>query len=485
MKTRPPGPLLASAAVLAVAATVTLVGAAINLRLRPLDGVEGDLIFEASRIRAGLALYTDPRIGALDYGPIPARYYVLYPPLWAAFLALFSPAWVTLVGRLVSALAYWGLLGALALSARPARRPSALLAALFVAGVYALAEFAGSARPDAVAVVIAGFALARSVRKGRLDAVAGALFALAAWTKPNVLGMGVGAALACLVVAPRAAARCAAGALAVSAVVVAGLERASSGRWLEHVVAGTGQPLRFHLFVHHLEARGQFFLAFLVLAGFWAWTARREPGAALALGALAASTAWACVTFAKVGSAANYWMEPCVAAVVVFSRVDPPTLSRDVRRFLTVAVPLQALWMGVGSVRATFESIDANRAHTRLLEHARALCGIDANQLVVGDEPGIEVTLDGRLVAHAFPLTHQALLGRYPLAPWIADLGREEIACVVTAHDRIERPPYEVDEDYDYFALPVRSALAARFAPAEESAGWAVYAARSKGVGGR
>jgi hypothetical protein len=90
------------------------------------------------------------------------------------------------------------------------------------------------------------------------------------------------------------------------------------------------------------------------------------------------------------------------------------------------------------------------------------------------------MALDGRLVADAFPLTHQALLGHFSLAPWIVDLSRDEVGCVVTAHDRIERGPSEVDADYDYFAPPVRAALFARFAPVAESAGWEVYAPRKE-----
>jgi hypothetical protein len=217
----------------------------------------------------------------------------------------------------------------------------------------------------------------------------------------------------------------------------------------------------------------------LALAGLWAFVARKDKGAALGLGALIVGVAWAFVTFAKVGSAANYWMEPCMAAVVVLSTVPPPPLSPAARSLLAIAVPFQVLWGAVSSVRASLESLEANRAHMVLLEQARSVCGIGPGRLVVGDEPGIEVELDGRLVAHAFPLTSQARMGRYPLAPWTADLARDEIGCVVTAHDRIERPPSDVDDDYDYFALPVRRALSARFEPAGASLGWEIYRRRA------
>jgi len=472
-----------AAAVLALASAVTLLGAVANVRLRPLDGVEGDLLFEASRIRAGLALYTNPSVGAADYGPIPARYYVLYPPLWASFLSLWPVPWARAAGRIVAGFLWWGSLGWLAVSARGSCRQPAWLAALFVGGVYALAEFGGSARPDAAAIAVACLALERSVRRGEVDALAGALFGVAAWLKPNVVGMGTGAMVACLWVASGAFLRALTGALGVGLLVASALERVSSGTWLEHLVAATVQPLRWRLFLHHIEARAQFFFGFLGLAGLFARNGLRHPDgsrrAAIGWGALVGSVAWSLFTFAKVGGAANYWMEPCMAATVVFARIPPPRLSRRALLALSVAVPFQALWMSVGSMRATVESLDANLVHSRLLDRARALCRAAPDRLVVGDEPGIEVALDGRLVADAFPLTHQALLGHFSLKPWTVDLSRDEVGCVVTAHDRIERAPSEVDADYDYFAPAVRAALFARFTPVAESAGWEVYAPRN------
>jgi hypothetical protein len=476
-----------AAAVALAALVVTLWGAVVNWHARPLDGVEGDLLFEASRIRAGLALYTDPQVGAADYGPIPARYYVLYPPLWAGILSLWPSDVAATLARVASSVAWWGLLAWLAATARPRYRVPAALAAAFVGGVYSLAEFGGSARPDAVAIALAGVALARTVRRGSADSLAGALFALAAWTKPNIVGMGAGAFAACALYSPRSLLRAALGAGVVSLLAAGVLQIASSGAWVAHLVAGTGQPLRLHLLVHHLVARAQFFLLFLGLAALFAvHAARGSPSAPaeresgrVALAALLASVAWSFFTFAKIGSAANYWMEPCVAAVVVFAHVPAPAMSARVRLALAVALPLQALWTGVGSVRATLEAVAANRDHARLLERARAVCEAAPDVLVVADEPGIEMAQDGRLVAHAFTLTHQALRGELDLEPWLRDLQRPEIGCVVTAHDRIERPPSAVDPDYDYFAPKVRAVLSARFAPAEASAGWEIYAPRS------
>src|SRR5207244_791565 len=118
------------------------------------------------------------------------------PPLWAGFLALWPSSLGAVPGRLTSIVGWWGLLGGLAASARRECRPLAALAAAFVGGIYSLAEFGGSARPDSIALAMAGFALARSVRRGEVNTLSSALFALAAWTKPNVIGIGAGAVVA-------------------------------------------------------------------------------------------------------------------------------------------------------------------------------------------------------------------------------------------------------------------------------------------------
>ena len=97
--------------VLAASLVVTLAWAVMTVAARPLDGVEGDVFFEANRIRAGLALYTDPRHGANEYGPPPARYLVLYPPLWSAALSLLPRAAAPIAGRVLASAAWLGVIG--------------------------------------------------------------------------------------------------------------------------------------------------------------------------------------------------------------------------------------------------------------------------------------------------------------------------------------------------------------------------------------
>ncbi len=157
-------------------------------------------------------------------------------------------------------------------------------------------------------------------------------------------------------------------------------------------------------------------------------------------------------------------------------------MSVPTRALFGFLVPFQALWTCVGSVRDTFEGVEENAAHSVLLATAREACGAGPDGLIVADEPGIEMMLNGRLIAHPFPLTHAALRGQYPLTPWLADLARPEIACTVIAHDRIERPLTEFDSYYDYFALPVREALNRRFERVTGSERWEVYGPRGRGA---
>ncbi len=467
-----------AAVVVVLSLAVSLFGAVKNLTLRPLDGVEGDALFEASRIRAGLALYVDPVAGARDYGPIPARYYVLYPPLWPWLLSHVPAPAAPLAARGFSIVAFWGLLGWIAASAEPRCRRVGAVAAAFVGGVFALAEFGGSGRPDSLALLLAGVGLVRSLERGRVDAWAAALFAFAAWTKPNVVGMASGAMLATLARDKWRAWGALLAALSVSAFVAGILQVVSHGAWLTHLLLATGQPLRPSLLLAHMH-RAQFFAAPLAFAAFCAWRARSSAAGALGLWAIVTSIVWALLTFAKTGSAANYWLEPCIASAAFVARVPLPSLPVRAVAVAAVAAPFQALWTDVASVRATFEAFAANERHMELVARARELCSGARDGLVVSDEPGVELMLDGgRIVEHTFPLSHAGLRGKYPLGPWIADLSRPEIACVLTLHDRIERPPTEVDLDYDYFALPVRTALAARFAPALRADGWTLYLPR-------
>ena len=450
-----------------------------TLVIRPLDGVEGEVLHEANRLRGSLALYTDPIAGALDEGPVPSRFFVLYPPLWAGILSLASYRSAAIVGRSVACAAWFGLLAAIILRSPRERRRDTAMAAAFVGGVYTLALFASAARPDALAVAFAGIGLVRAVERRGVDAVCGALFALGVWTKPNVFGIAVGAMAASVWIDRRAARRALAGALVVSAFVAGILQVTSGGAWLGHLVRSTAQPMNASTWMDQALWRSQCVGAPLLLALLAAWRARASDAVRIAFGALAGSLAWTLVSLAKIGAASNYWMEPAVAAVVVVSQapVGLPARPAAALTFAGCAL-LQSLWTGVATVRSSVEAIVAARVHADLIARARTACGARAGEIVLADEPGLELMLNRRVVTTPFQMTHLAWSGRYPLEPWIADVERPDVRCLVMEDDLLERPLDDVRVAHDRFPVELRRALRARFVLLVEQGGWRLYRAR-------
>lgn len=477
--------LVVAGAIVAASLLATLAWGALTLTARPLDGVEGDVLFEAMRIRAHLPLYVDPTVGAREYGEVPARYFVLYPPLWSAFLSLVPEGAAPLVARLVSACAWLGTLAFIVLRA-PRRLPAAALAA-FAAGAWVLSFYGLSGRPDAVAVALAGVALLRSVQHARVDVVAGALFALAAWVKPNVVGAFPGAVLGTALAAYatggiRRAVRAVVPAITGAAIItllVAGTLSVLTGKaWLVHLLASTGQAPSAALWAEQIASRAPFFalpLLGVLALGVSTVRTRREPAPWIATCALATSLAWCVLSLAKIGSAANYFLEPIVAAVVLVGHVARLELrSVVVAAFLVV----QAAWTGVASVRSSLEHIPLASERRDLLRDVRALCGASEGALVLADEPGLELALNRRIVATPFQSTHLARRGAFPLDRWLADVRHPSVACLVMQDDLLERPLTESSLEHDRFGPELREALRERFVLVTSRAGFHVYRAR-------
>jgi len=449
------------------------------LTVRPLDGVEGNILYEAQRLRASLPLYVSPERGAFDQGPVPARYYVLYPPVWVALLSLVPSARMAIVGRLVACAAWFGLLLAIPLRAPAARRRATCVAAAFAGGVYTLALFGSAARPDSLAVALAGLGLLHAVETRRVDFLSGMLFALAAWTKPNVLGIAAGTLLAGAWLDRRAAARAVAGAGVASALVAGILQLASHGAWMQHLVRSTAQPLSASVWMASALWRLQFLGAPLALALFAAWRARADDSARIAFGALAGSLPWTLFELAKIGSASNYWMEPVVAAVVAVSRAPVPwPVGSPWALPAAAGALLQSLWTGVATVRSSIEAIAVDQEQAALMARARVDCGAREGDLVAADDPGYEVMLNGRIVTTPFQMTHLVRRGLFRPELWIADMERAEVRCLLTQNDLLERPLDDVRVADDHFPPELRRVLRAKFAFLEEQGGLRLYTAR-------
>lgn len=468
---------IVAAVIVAASLLVTLAWVVATLCVRPLDGVEGDVLFEADRVRAGYPLYVDPAQGAHEYGEPPARYLVLYPPLWSAFLAI-APSVV--IARIVATLAWLGGLAWIVWRAPRERRRAAGALAALTASIWVLALYGASGRPDSVAVLFSVLALERSARKGDLDAIAGVLFALAAFVKPNVIGAAPGAIIVAFVATRRLRGFLAA--VVTSAVIAVVLHVASGGAFVTHLLASTGQPPDASLFFDQLVNRVPFFvlpIGFAIAAGL---AARQDVGARIALGALLTSAGWSLVCLAKIGSATNYFLEPMACAVVVLARADLPSFARS-GVVLPVACIVQSLWTGIASVKSVTKEIGLSYQRAAAIAKVRATCGAGEKDLVVADEPGLERMLNGRIVATPFQTTHLARRGRFDEKLWIADLQRPEVKCLYMQDDLLERPLDRVVVAHDRFGPELRRALAERFVLVARDEGYRIYRARVKEEG--
>jgi hypothetical protein len=462
--------------VVLAALAATLAFAVGTLMSRPLDGSEGNFLFDASRIRRGLPLYVDPLVGAFDYGPVPSRFYVLYAPFWAALLSLAPGGWAPVLARSLSLALWLGLLGGLVVAARKELRAATGLGAAFVASLYPLALFAASGRPDAVASVLVGVALFRSVRRGRVGALEGALFALAPFFKPNFVAAGIGAMSADVFGRRARAWPGVAGASSCLAVCAAGLELLSGGAWVEHLVESTRMPLGTSLWLEQMASRAPFFALPLAVC-FWSAI---EAEARMAWAALAASTGWTVLSLAKVGSASNYWMEPCVAALVVLANVPVPPLPVRLRTGAACLAIAQTLWTGVAAVRSSLEAARGANEKAAALEASRGRCGAGPGDVVLADEAGLEQMLDGRVIAQPLIFTQMVARGRLPLSAWQREVERPEVRCLVMQSDWLERADGASDPDHDLFPASLRPALRAKLALVSHEGGLWVYGPKAR-----
>jgi hypothetical protein len=469
-----------AAAVVSASFVVTVVYLAATFATRILECTEGALQFNAARIRDHLPLWVDPVQGAWDYGPVPARFYAAYTGVWSFVLSLFPASAGVAPARALSLLAWYGLIAWIWATTPRARRSAAGIAALFVGGTYSLAMFASEGRPDAAAILFSGIALVRSVRNDRVGFWGGALFATAAFIKPNVLGISSGALLAEVALRKTRAWPAVAGGAVVSCAFMAVLQVESGGRWLTHLVAGNQAPLDLALWIDQSASALQFFGIPLAFSGYCAWRGRRGPGGARALSSVVSSGAWTLFTIAKPGAARNYWMEPAVACLVVFSQVPLPALSPRWRLPAAALALVQALWTGVGSMRSSIEAIVRSPRERAVVNGARAAVGARPNEIVLGDQPGVEWMLNGRLVQTPVYMAVLGRLGKYPVDLWIEDLTRPEVVGLVSSDDLLERPIEEENVTTDTFLPRVRTVLNGRFVLVDHRAGMYVYALRAR-----
>jgi hypothetical protein len=399
--------------------------------------------------------------------------------VWAYVLSLFPESWEETPARGLSLAGWYGLIAWIAASAPPARRRATVVASLFVAGTFSLGLFAREGRPDGPAVFLSGLALARTVRKGHAGFVEAALFAAAAFVKPNEIGLSSGALATEVLLHRRGAWRAVVGGALVSATLAVALGVASGGQWLHHLTASIYAPPNLALWLDQGPSALQFFGVPLAFAGYCGWRGRREPGAWYALAALATSVAWALFTISKPGAARNYWMEPGIAAIVVFSCVSVPELRPSLRLPAAVLAVVQAFWMGVGSVRSSIESIVQAPAERAVVDRARSTVRARPGEVVLGDNAGVEWMLNHRLVQTPIYMTVLGRAHRYPVDLWVEDASRPEVVGLVSTDDLLERP-IEQEDINDTFLPELRRVFLRRFVLVERRDGIYVYGLRER-----
>lgn len=421
----------ALSATIIVAALVCALGFVLGtIRVRLPYWGEAEVVFEASRVRHGFPLFVDPAsTGAVEYGPPPSRYYVTYPPLLSYVLSLVPDASALVAGRVAATIAWFGTLGWIALTAPRAQRVTAGLAAAFVGGVWVLVNFAMTARPDSFACACAGVALARTTRAKRVDVISAMLFALAPWLKPTLLGLPAGA------LAGDAAARrrldmvgvAAATALLVGLV----LDRMSHGALVEHVVRSNAQPLSLDVWTERITHHLPFFLPlFAVALSRGARSFRQDRGVLIAQCSMVGGLVWTILAVAKTGSSANYWMEPCVAAVVLVAHA--PGASFGHPRVLHAALTLASvIYTDVAAISSSIRRISTERRDAEFVEAAKSSCSVAPGDVTASNEQGIELAANGRILTTAYQMSWLVRRGRFPLTTYITDLTAPSVRCLI------------------------------------------------------
>lgn len=453
--------LIAVSVLAALFATLWFVVRTMGVRL-PYWG-EAEVVFEASRLRNKLPLYVDPFLGAHEYGDPPSRYYVTYPPVWTWVISRVGESGALLFGRLACTMAWFGSLATLVWTAHhgAATRRAAALGAAFVAGIWVLANFATVGRPDSIACALAAIALARSIRDKTVDDVSVALFVLVPWVKPTVIGLPIAAIVASAVLDRERTWRTVRTAFIGFGAAFAIAHFGSKGALLMHVVRSNAQPFTLEAWLDQVPARLPFFLPLLVWALVVAWRERADRGMKIGFYALAASLSWTLLALAKTGSSSNYWMEPCIGAVVVISRAREP-----------FPVPLRAahvlgalglvLWADVGSIRSAFEHADAERRDAAFLATIKASCGVrergadpekEAPDVIAADEAGIELALNGRILTPTYQMVHLVKRGIYPAPLWISDLESAKTRCLVEHTGQMRLDPTLAKAITEHFVL--------------------------------
>lgn len=404
---------------------------------------EVEVLFEADRLRAGLTLYVDPIVGAGDYGPVPSRYFVTYPPV-LSHVARFVPSSARMVSlRVAATLLYLFALVWPALRGDRARQSEAIAFSAYFASFWILANLATTGRPDSFALALASFALVRTLRLGTLDNLGSALFVLAAFVKPTVLGMGASVLVIEGMHHRAGILRRIIGGAAVAIALGGALWIESRGAFFAHVVKANAQSLLLSQWIANVPRL--VFFAPPVFAAAWALRTKlsfRDPAnarARIAMSALLGSFAWTCFMLGKIGSASNYWLEPAVATIASVAHFG--TMIEWSRVTHAAFVCAQVFYVETASTRSALERIARDKHEAAFVQRVKTKCIATPTNITLSDNAGVEYLVNGRIVTTAFQLVHASERGLLPNTIWRDLLRTEYVACFVSETDLVASTP--------------------------------------------
>jgi hypothetical protein len=454
---------------------------------RPYTEIESQLVFEAHRIRAHLPLYSDPIAGAWEGGAPPSHYFVPYPPGWAYLLAAFPATTLEgtrTAGRIVSVLLYVATLVTIVRNTRAENRRATLVGACLALGLDLIVREAGLAQTDVPAVALTSFALVRTARHEKLDAISAAMFAATPLVKHSIVGAALGALIAHGFYTRREGLRAMvrpllAGA-AVATAIIGAYEVVSGGAWLPHIFRATGQSLSFERWTHEVGSR--FILLGTPHAVVLAIAVRRRASAWLTL-PLATSLVCTLVALAKHGSATHYWQEPTMVALVVVSRMPPPHQVRSAR--LDFALASSGLALAIAVAASSIPSFAAAPVAYERWDDSRraadAACPRSAGEVVMSSDVRMEVALDGRPIIPAWETTYMVRSGTFPLETWRREVSRPEVKCLLMDsrfYDPIPRG--DAAQDVSVYRTELRETVDALFTAGPAAGGWILLVRRPR-----
>lgn len=398
-------------------------------RMMPLNYVEGFNLLDALRVAAGEELFGDP-------AEPPWTIHVYTPFYTWVHSILADPGNPSLVaGRLVSYLAL--LLGAVAIAVSTPRasRPWAVgIAALYLT-MPLLAEWGALVRPDNLAVLFSLLGvltvMSNERRAGLL--LAAAFFFLAFFSKQSTLA-GLIASTLYLAGRNRRAAVLLAGATSVlGGVAVIWMQVTTEGWFLFHTVTGNLNPFDWRQLgsIHGAFLRDHFYLVIAggVLSGS-AILDRRFSLPFLWFGVAVALT----VSAGKIGSDANYFLEP-LAALTLFAAREIPiaiaSLTRTRRRRAVATLCALGLLAAAMNVGAFFRrSVALPAADEAYAEIVRGVAALPAGA-IVSDDGALLVYTNRPLVFRPFVMTQLANTGRWDERPFVEQIAARELVAVI------------------------------------------------------